>query len=228
VTRREHTDTEYEAKLLELRNRLVSMARHVRLMIADSFVALSKGDVTLAERTIETDHMVNRMEVEADELCLLILAKWNPVASDLRFVTLALKMVTDLERIGDLCVNICERALALSKITNVELPDKLSPMVEVANSMVGDAIQSFVEQDVGLAEEVLARDEEVDRLYASLVREHLSRVPEDPAALERAMHFMSVAKWVERMADHATNLVEQVIFMVKGKDIRHIGKLDGD
>lgn len=222
---RERTDREYEAKLLELRGRLVTMAERVHSMIGESFDALVRRDAELAERTIKADHDVNRMEVEADELCLLILARWNPVASDLRFVTLALKMVTDLERIGDLCVNICERVLNLCESRVFELPEKLEPMVDVAKSMVSDAIQSFVDHDAQKAEEVLARDSEVDRLYATLVRQRLGSVPPDAATLECNIHFMSVAKWVERMGDHATNLAEQVIFMVRGKDIRHMGKL---
>jgi phosphate transport system protein len=217
-----HTDREYENELKKLRERLLRMAGRVEQMIADSVKALVEQDVQLARRTIEADRLVDRAEVETDELCLVILAKRQPVASDLRFVTLSLKMVTDLERIGDLAVNICERAIDLG------LDPPLKPWVDVprmagiVQGMVRDAIDAFVAGDVQRAQSVVDRDQSLDELYTRVFRELLSTMLDDGSKVERGIH----AKWLERMGDHATNLAEQVVFMVKGKDIRHVARLD--
>jgi phosphate transport system protein len=221
-----HTDREYENELKKLRERLLRMAGRVEQMIADSVKALVEQDVQLARRTIEADRLVDRAEVETDELCLVILAKRQPVASDLRFVTLSLKMVTDLERIGDLAVNICERAIDLG------LDPPLKPWVDVprmagiVQGMVRDAIDAFVAGDVQRAQSVVDRDQSLDELYTRVFRELLSTMLDDGSKVERGIHAQSVAKWLERMGDHATNLAEQVVFMVKGKDIRHVARLD--
>lgn len=224
--RKAHTDREYENQLNELRDRLLIMAGRVEEMIGSSVRALVERDDGLARRTIEADHKVNRSEVETDELCLVILAKRQPMASDLRFITLALKMVTDLERIGDLAVNICERAVDLSKVPQLAPWHDIPRMADIAQSMVRDAIDAFVVGDVDLAQSVINRDNEVDTLYTKVFLDILAIMRSDSDTVERGIHVQSVAKWLERMADHSTNLAEQVIFMVKGKDIRHLGKLE--
>jgi len=221
-----HTDRNYEAQLDELRQRLMRMAAIVESMIGSSIRALVDNNVELAKETIRRDRSVNRLELEADSLCTEILARWQPVASDLRFVTIALKMVTDLERIGDLAVNICERVPDM-----VERPQPwdwkgIEIMSDVVRAMIHDAIESFVTADTDLAQRVIDRDEEVDELYHTMFRSLVATMKENPGTLVRdGIHILSVAKWVERMADHSTNLAEQVVFMVKGKDVRHIGKL---
>jgi phosphate transport system protein len=222
---RAHTDREYDNQLRQVRDKLLLMAGHVEAMIENSVRALIERDVTLARRTIDHDHKVNQFEVDTDELCLVILAKRQPMASDLRFITLALKMVTDLERIGDLAVNICERALDLS--TQPPLGDyhDISRTASLVQSMVRDAIDAFVHSDDEKAQQVIDRDSQVDELYHEHFRDLLSRMQTDPDALERGIHLQSVAKWLERMADHSTNIAEQVIFMIKGKDIRHVNHL---
>ncbi|HEY3235370.1 MAG TPA: phosphate signaling complex protein PhoU [Polyangiaceae bacterium] len=222
---RTHTDREYDNQLSELRQRLLLMASRVEEMISNSVKALVERDVELAKRTIEADHKVNRAEVETDELCLVILAKRQPMASDLRFITLALKMVTDLERIGDLAVNICERAIDLAGTAELKPWQDVPQMATIVQSMVGDAIDAFVASDAEKARKVIERDQEVDQLYIRVFREVLTIMRNDASAVERGIHVQSVAKWLERMADHATNLAEQVIFMVKGKDVRHMGSL---
>lgn len=225
--RKTHTDREYENQLNELRDRLLIMAGRVEEMIGTSVRALVERDPELAKRTIETDHKVNRSEVETDELCLVILAKRQPMASDLRFITLALKMVTDLERIGDLAVNICERAIDLAKVPELAPWQDIPRMADITQSMVRDAIDAFVAGDVDKAQSVIARDNEVDELYTRVFLDILAIMRSDSDTVERGIHVQSVAKWLERMADHSTNLAEQVIFMVKGKDVRHMGKLEG-
>lgn len=224
--RKVHTDREYESELKKLRERLLKMAGRVEEMIADSVRALVERDVVLARRTIEADHLVNRAEVETDELCLVILAKRQPVASDLRFVTLSLKMVTDLERIGDLAVNICERAIDLAEDEPLKPWVDVPRMAGIVEGMVRDAIDAFVAGDVARAQSVIDRDRSLDELYIRVFRELLSTMLNDASKVERGIHAQSVAKWLERMGDHATNLAEQVIFMVKGKDIRHMAKVD--
>ena len=216
-----HTDHSYDEQLQELRNALLRMAGRVETMIADSIAALVHADVELAKRTIDADSAVNRAEVESDSLCLKILAQRQPMASDLRFVTLSLKMVTDLERIGDLAVNICERAIDLAKDPPkapwVDIPN----MAIIVQTMVHDAIDAFVDGDVAKADAVIERDDAIDELYVEVFRTVLTRMTADPSSINQGIHVQSVAKWLERMADHSTNLAEQVIFMVRGEDVRH-------
>jgi len=221
-----HTDREYENELKKLRDRLLRMAGRVEQMIADSVKALVEQDVQLARRTIEADRLVDRAEVETDELCLVILAKRQPVASDLRFITLSLKMVTDLERIGDLAVNICERAIDLGQDPPLKPWVDVPRMAGIVQGMVRDAIDAFVAGDVQRAQSVVDRDQSLDELYTRVFRELLSTMLNDGSKVERGIHAQSVAKWLERMGDHATNLAEQVVFMVKGKDIRHVARPD--
>ncbi len=221
-----HTDRVYESELKRLRERLLKMAGQVEQMIADSVQALVERDVELARRTIDADHLVNRAEVEADELCLVILARRQPVASDLRFITLALKMVTDLERIGDLAVNICERVIDLGQDPPLKPWVDVPHMASIVQGMVRDAIDAFVAGDADRAQSVIERDHALDELYTRVFRELLSAMLNDASKVSRGIHAQSVAKWLERMGDHATNLAEQVVFMVKGKDIRHMNKGD--
>ena len=222
---RAHTDREYDNQLRQVRDKLLLMAGHVEAMIANAVRSLVERDVVLARRTIENDHKVNQFEVDTDELCLVILAKRQPMASDLRFITLALKMVTDLERIGDLAVNICERALDLAAEPPVRNYDDIVRCADLVQSMVRDAIDAFVHADADKAQRVIDRDVEVDELYHETFRDILERMLVDPSVIRSGIHVQSVGKWLERMADHATNIAEQVIFMVKGKDIRHVGHL---
>lgn len=222
---RAHTDREYDLQLRQLRDKLLLMAGHVESMISSSIKALVDRDVDLAQRTISIDHKVNQSEMEADELCLLILAKRQPMASDLRFITLALKMVTDLERIGDLAVNICERAVQLSSEPPLRNHDDIQRTADLVQSMVRDAIDAFVQGDSEKAQAVIARDTQVDELYHQVFRDILGLMLKDSTTIERGIHMQSVAKWLERIADHSTNLAELVVFMVNGQDIRHLGHL---
>ncbi len=222
---RAHTDREYDLQLRQVRDKLLLMAGHVELMISQSVKALVERDINLARRTIDNDHKVNKTEIETDELCLLILAKRHPMASDLRFITLALKMVTDLERIGDLAVNICERAIQLAAEPALRNYDDIQRTADLVQSMVRDAIDAFVQGDAEKARAVIDRDDEVDELYHQIFRDILQLMLKDSTTIERGIHMQSVAKWLERIADHSTNLAEHVVFMVKGQDIRHVGHL---
>jgi phosphate transport system protein len=191
-------------------------------MIKSSIRALVERDSVLARRMIEFDHQINRLEVETDEMCLRILAKRQPVASDLRFITMALKLVTDLERIGDIGVNVCERVLELNEELPMRPDGSLQLMAEAAEAMVHDALDAFVQGDVDKAQQVIQRDKVVNDMYTQLNRALLTYMMEDPRNIFRATRLQSVGKYLERIGDHATNLAEMVVFMVKGKDIRHM------
>lgn len=219
-----HTARQYEEELSQVRESLLLMAGRVEQMISRAGQALVDRDAELARETIEEDRAVNRAEVEIDELCLLILAKRQPMASDLRFVTLVMKMVTDLERIADLAVNICERTIDLSKGASVVVHAEIPRMTQVVESMVKDAIDAFVNRDSSKAWAVIKRDDEVDELYHRVFEDSLERMRVDPQSVHQLIHVQSVAKWLERMGDHSTNLAELVIFMVEGRDVRHPGK----
>ncbi len=223
-----HTNREYEDELRTLRERLLLMAGRVEQMIANSVKALVNHDLALAKATIEEDYKVNRAEVDNDELCLLILAKRQPLASDLRFITLALKMVTDLERIGDLAVNICERAIDIGTGISPPVHAKIPHMAELAQSMVSEAIDAFVNGDADKAQLVIERDAQVDAVYHDIHRDMFALMMQDGTLLRGGVHLQTVSKYLERIGDHATNLAELVVFMVKGKDIRHLGKLDDE
>ena len=219
---REHTDKEYEHELRHLREQLLVMGSHVETIIGQSITALVERDCDLAERTIAADKVVDRMEVELDALCMQILARRQPVASDLRFITLVLKVVTDLERIADLGVNVCERVVELSAEAQLKPYVDIPRMGHEVQSMLREVLDAFVAKDAARARTIIERDEVVDALYAQVFRELLTFMMEDAHNVYRATRLQSIAKYLERMADHTTNLAEMVIFMVDGKDIRHL------
>jgi phosphate transport system protein len=224
VTSREHTNREYEQELRRLREQLLLMGAKVEEIIRGSIRALVERETAVAEQMIAFDKKINQLELEIDELCMQILARRQPVASDLRFITMALKLVTDLERIGDLGVNICERVVEL----NAEPP--LKPYVDMPNmarevqEMLHEALDAFVAADADRAQRVIVRDRNVDAYYTQIFRELLTYMMEDPRNIFRATRLQSIAKYLERIGDHVTNLGEMVVFMVKGKDIRHGGR----
>ena len=227
MIQKRHTDREFDAELGRVRDNLLRMTGRVEQMIAESVRAVLEGDVLLAKRTIDEDHKVNRLELDTDDLCLLILAKRQPLGGDLRFITLAMKMVTDLERIGDLAVNICERVIAMSSAPSPSVAQRLMRMAGVAQSMIRDAIDGFVAGDVTKARSVFARDQQVDDLYRELTLELQSEMTREPHFVDRGIHLQACAKFLERIGDHGTNLAELVIFQVEGKDVRHkAGRFD--
>jgi len=220
---RRHTDREYEAELEALRERVLLMGARVEEMMMLSLRAFTEHDARLARATIQNDRAIDEAEVQIDELCLKILALRQPVASDLRFITTSLKLVTDLERMADLGVNVCERVVELSD----EIPSPLDPTIAsiggLAQSMVHDALDAFVARDVLKAEQVIDRDDAVDRRHRALIPELVRSMMEDPTTVLAATRRLSIAKYIERLADHATNIAEMVIFMVRGQDVRHLG-----
>ena len=218
---REHFSKLYDSELNDIREKLLAMGGKVEMMIVNAMKSLVERDTELAERTIAFDHEINHLEMEIDEKCLQVLATRQPTARDLRFLTLALKIVTDLERIGDQCAAIARRAKEL----NLEPPLKpyidLPRMANWAAVMVKESLDAFVRGDDALAFKVGKDDQFVDDLNEQIQRELLTFMMEDPETITRAIKINYISKCLERIADHATNVAEMVIFMIKGKDIRH-------
>jgi phosphate transport system protein len=219
-----HTNKQYEEELRGLRAGLLKMGGLVERQIADAMEALVKRDTPLARQVITQDEEVNRLDLETDETCIRLLALHQPAGSDLRFITTGLKITTDLERIGDNAVNIAERVIELNEEPQLKPYIDLPRMSEIAQSMVKDSIDAFMRADTALADEVISRDDEVDGLNQQVYRELLSYMAEDPHTIRRATRILFISKYLERIADHATNIAEMVTFMVKGKIIRHMDR----
>ena len=187
--------------------------------------ALANRDDTLAKATIERDHVVNRLDVEIDDLSLKLLALHQPAARDLRLITTALKITTDLERIGDLATHIAERAIELTAEPPLKRTIDVPTIAALASSMVHRSLDAFVREDADLALEVCAADDEIDRVHQHSLQELLQVMNDEPSTAGRGIRLLFVSKYLERIADHATNIAEMVIFMVRGQSIRHMDKL---
>jgi phosphate transport system protein len=224
ITQPQHTNRQYEEELRGLRAGLLKMGGLAERQIAEAIDSLVDRNTEQARTTIARDVEVNRMDTEMDERCIRLLALHQPAASDLRFITTGLKITTDLERIGDNAVNICERAIELNEEPQLKPYIDVPRMAEIAQSMVKDSLDAFMRDDTVLAEEVIDRDDEVDQLNYQIYRELLSYMAEDPQTIPRATRILFVSKYLERIADHATNIAEMVVFMVKGRTIRHMEK----
>ncbi|MBZ4407296.1 phosphate signaling complex protein PhoU [Myxococcus faecalis] len=216
-----HTDKAFEQDLRDLREKLLAMGAKVEGLIAQSMRALTDRDSALAEKVVAADKDVNRLEVEIDELCRRILALRQPAASDLRLITTALKIVTDLERIGDLAVNIAERSMDLNQVPPLAPYVDTPRLAELAQQQVKRSLDAFVSNDVAKAEEVLQGDDLLDALFLKIFNELLAYMMEDSRNIRRATALMFIAKHLERIGDHALNVAEMVVYMVRGKDIRH-------
>jgi phosphate transport system protein len=218
---REHISASFDLELDKLRTLILAMGGKVENMIAGSVKSLSDRDTDLANRIIAMDHEVNGFEVAIDEKCLELLALRQPAARDLRFITLALKIVTDLERIGDQCANMAKRVREINEEPPIKPYIDIPRMAHWTEIMLKEALDAFVRGDVDLAVKVCKDDQFVDELNIQIQRELLSFMIEDPSTITRAIKLNYISKYLERIADHATNIAEMVIFMVKGKDIRH-------
>ena len=221
----EHTDKRYEEELKKLREEILYMGGLVEDQIQKSIKSLVDRDSKLAQVIIERDHEVNRLDVGIDELCIRLLALHQPAGRDLRFITTGLKITTDLERIGDMAVNICERALELNQEPQLKPYIDIPRMAQIAQRMIQQSLDAFVREDTDLALQVCKDDSEVDQLNAQIFREIVTFMIENPQTISRATKISSVSKYLERIADHATNIAEMVVFMVKGKSIRHLKEL---
>lgn len=211
----------FDDELAELKTRLVRMAGLAEDQIDKALDALVARDAALACEVIERDHKVNAMDVEIDEYCIELLALHQPAARDLRLVTTAMKLSTELERISDLAESICERAIELNEEPQLKPYIDIPRMGSLARVMVKESIDAFVKEDATLARKVIGDDDFVDDLMEQLFRELLSFMMENPQTISRAIRLSFVAKSLERVADHATNIAELVVYLVEGKIIRH-------
>jgi phosphate transport system protein len=219
---RAHIDRHYDEELQELRHLVLEMGGFVEKQIADAMRALVERDPEAARLIIERDKTVNRMDVQIDDICLRLLALHQPAGRDLRLITTALKITTDLERAGDMAENIAERAIELCREPQLKPLIDLPRMAGIAQGMLRQALDAFVREDPDLALVVCHQDDAVDALTDQLLRELLTFMMEDPHTISRALRLIFISKYLERLADHATNIAEMVVFMVKGKSIRHL------
>ncbi len=217
-----HIYKAFDIELKELKEKLLLEAGLVERAIQDAIKALLERTSDIARKVIEDDDSVNALEVEVDEFCLKLLALRQPAARDLRFITTAIKINYDLERIGDMAVNICERVLELNQEPQLKPYIDLPTMASIVQTMVKESLDAFVKEDVQLALKVTQDDEKVDSLLDQIFRELLTYMMQDARTISRATRLLFISKNLERMADHAVNIAELVIFMVEGKIIRHL------
>ena len=211
----------FDEELATLKSKLLQMGALVEEQIREALRALVDRDENLARKVIVNDRRVNTLDVEIDEACLELLALFKPAARDLRFITTAMKISTELERMSDLAENICERAIELNEEPQLKPYIDIPRMADKAMRMVWNSLDAFVKWDSELARKVLDDDDEVDEFTEQIFRELLSFMIENPQTIPRAMRLSFISKYIERIADHATNIGELVVYMVEGRIIRH-------
>jgi len=211
----------FEDELQELKKRLLTMGALVEERVHQAVRALMERDLELAEKVISSDRDVNDLQIEIDDRCLKLLALQQPIATDLRLIASAMKINADLERIGDQAVNIAENVLKLLPYPPLKPVIDIPRMAELAENMTRDSLDAFVRKDAELARGVLTRDDEEDQLKDHVFRVLLTYMMADPGTIERALGLILISRNLERIADHATNIAEDVIFLVEARDVRH-------
>ncbi|MGZ8839709.1 MAG: phosphate signaling complex protein PhoU [Candidatus Aminicenantales bacterium] len=211
----------FDEELKALKEKLLGMASRAEEQIALAIRGLKDREEKLACQVLDREESINLLDIEIDEMCMRLLALRQPMATDLRFITSAMKISNDLERIGDLAVNIAERTIDLLKSPQLKPLIDIPRMAQLSQDMVRDALNAFVNLDDKLARDVCERDDKVDDLNNQVFRELLTYMMEDPGTISRAVDLILVGRHLERIADHATNIGEDVIYMVKGKTIKH-------
>ncbi len=212
---------EFDAELQDLKKKVLVMGSLVQTMLADSLTALVTRDTPLASSVDARDNEVDRMEISVDELAVRIIALRQPAASDLRLIIAALKIIKDLERIGDIAVNVAERVIELNAEPQLKPYIDLPRMVDAVQAMIRDSLDAFVNDDAELAQKVLDADDFVDSLNVQIFNELLTFMLADIKTINRATRLIFISKYLERAADHATNVAEEVIFAIQGRDVRH-------
>jgi phosphate transport system protein len=211
----------FHQELNELKEDLLKMGSLVELAIHNAVSSLTSRESKLAERTMKGDEAINNLEILIERKCLELLALRQPVAADLRFIAAALQLIKDLERMGDQAVNIAERALILNQEPQVKPYIDLPKMAFLVESMVKDSLDAFVNRDVAKARNVCERDDQVDNYNDKIFQELLSLMSKDQSTVNRAVYLIIIGRSLERIADHATNIAEDVIYMVEGRVIKH-------
>jgi phosphate transport system protein len=216
----------FERELEKLKGKLLEMGALVENAVYHSVQGVVEKDEALAQKVLRDESRVNGLEIEVDDLAISLLALQQPVAVDLRLITVALKINTDLERMGDLAVNIANRALDLIREPIVHPTVDIPHIAGLVQSMVRKSLDAFINRDLELARSVLASDDGVDNLRTASYHELLSYMEKDPAHIPQSMNLWAVIRNLERIADHATNIAEDVMFLVQGIDVRHRNELN--
>jgi phosphate transport system protein len=217
-----HITKQFDEDLEEIRTRLMEMGGKVEQQLKNAIQAVIKADSSLAEEVIREERLVDEMEVDIDEACILIIARRQPAASDLRFVMMVTKAVNDLERIGDEAKKIANHAIILSEQDSLSQGYKeVRHLGSSVSAMLANALDAFARFDVDAAMSTLEEDAQIDLDYKSALRELVTYMMEDPRSISRAINILWVVRSLERIGDHAKNLCEQIVYVVKGKDIRH-------
>ncbi len=221
---KEHISKQFDADLEEVRTRVLQMGGFVEQQIEHAIEALTNGDEELIEQVISYDHRVNAMEVSIDEICNQIIARRQPTASDLRMIMMVIKTITDLERIGDEAEKIARMARLIYAADRMHMPRfvEIKHMANMAVDMVHKALDSFARLDLNTAALIVRQDEHVDEEFRSIMRQLITFMMEDPRKISTSLEILFVAKAIERIGDHAKNMSEYVVYMVKGKDVRHV------
>ena len=217
----ERVTRHFQEELQILQQRLLSMGGLAEDRMCDSVKAVVDRDARLVERLLVGDEPINALHIEIDDRCFKLLALHQPMAADLRAIVAAVKINTDLERVGDLAVNIAEAAKRYLQHPPVKPLIDIPRMGDIAQKMLRDALDSFVRRDIRLAEAVLAADDDLDALKTQIFRELLTFMLSDPTTIEPALDLILISRHLERIGDHATNIAEDVIFLVSAKDVRH-------
>lgn len=216
-----HIYKSFDRELHELKENLLSVGSRVERAIENAIKALEERNLELAAQVIANDDLVDAKEIEIDEFCLRLLALRQPAARDLRFITTAIKINYDIERIGDMAVNICERVEELIKEPQLKPYITLPQMAATAQGMLKDSLNAFVNEDIALARKVIDDDVKVDSYLDQIFHELLGHMMKDLSTTSRAIRLLFISKYLERIADHSVNIAELVIFMVEGKIVRH-------
>ena len=218
-----HISQQFNAELDAVKNQVMTMGGLVENHVQSACTALVEGDIVLAERVVDEDFKVNALEVAIDEQCTNIIARRQPTASDLRLVLMIVKTITDLERIGDEAEKVARMARELADLgESKEQYREIRHLGEHARKMLHDALDAFARMDVQSAIQTAAEDEKVDQEYEAIMRQLITRMMEDPRSIQRSMNVIWAARALERIGDHAKNICEYVIYLVKGKDVRHV------
>jgi phosphate transport system protein len=220
----EHSSKQYDAELESVRVRVQTMGELVENQVRLAIEALTRGDVALMDRVIADDHRVNTLEVAIDESCTRIIALRQPTAGDLRMLIMAIKAITDLERIGDEAKKIAITAKRLAQRSSLTLPrfEKIKYMSNLSLDMLLKSLDAFADMDISSVAEVVRQDEQVDEEFRIILRYLVTFMMEDPRTISSALEILFIAKALERIGDHAKNMSEYVVYMVKGRDVRHI------
>lgn len=216
-----HTSSHYEMELQGIKENLIYLGALTEKAIESAMNALLNRDTVLAQKVIDADADIDRLDIELEEKCIRVLALRQPAAKDLRFITTAIKVNGHLERIGDMAVNIAEKAIILNEEPQLKPYIDLPRMAEIVRNMIKESLDSFVNEDLEIAEKVAGEEDEVDKINEQIFRELLTFMLEDTRTITRATIIMQISKNLERVADHAKGIADMVIYLVTGKSVRH-------